>query len=125
MKLRNKLYSILSRDIAESNNRYDIKLDPNHWIYKAHFPEEPVTPGVFIIQTAKELLEDYIGHELSIQSIKNVKFMNVISPIVIQQVTFVIEKIMTDGGIYTAIILVLSPQDDTMLAKLSFTCIQK
>ena len=33
----------------------DIRLLPDNVIYKAHFPEKPITPGVCIVQMAVEL----------------------------------------------------------------------
>ena len=122
MKLLNSLYSIRSKDVSDPFVRYDIQLDANHLIYQAHFPGEPITPGVCIIQIAKELLEDYLGHELRIELIKNVKFLNVISPTEIPKVTYAFEKIVTDDSDKTCKVQVQICSDDVSLAKLSFTC---
>ena len=58
MKLLNDLYSIISRTDGEGRCDFTIELNPQHFIYKAHFPGEPITPGVCIMQIAKELLEE-------------------------------------------------------------------
>ena len=81
MKFLNNLYHIVSKDVVDASIRYNIHLDASHFIYQAHFPDEPITPGVCIIQIAKELLEEHLGIGLEIQKVKNVKFLNVISPL--------------------------------------------
>lgn len=81
MVLRNELYTILITATFGAGFGYDIRLQPAHFIYKAHFPGEPITPGVCVIQIARELLEDHLGRPLSLQAVKNVKFLNVISPL--------------------------------------------
>lgn len=122
MKYLNDLYRILSKEIVDTTIRYDIQLDVNHIIYQAHFPGEPITPGVCIIQIAKELLEDYLGQKLCIQSIKNVKFLNVISPIEMSKITYVLDKIVTDDVLKATKVMIQICSDGVPLAKLSFTC---
>ena len=46
MKLRDSLYTIVSEFKGDGRHDFNIKLDPEHFIYKAHFPGEPITPGV-------------------------------------------------------------------------------
>ena len=125
MKLINSLYKIVAKDVVESSLRYDILLDANHFIYQAHFPGEPITPGVCLIQIAKELLEEHLNLKFYIQMIKNVKFLNVISPVEKSQITYVFEKITTDDTtkICQAQVQVLS--DGTPMVKLSFICSQQ
>lgn len=57
-----------------------VSLNPSHFIYKAHFPDNPITPGVCIIQMATELLEQALGWELEIDVIHNVKFLSLLIP---------------------------------------------
>ena len=66
MKLLNSLYSIVSESVTESGRDYNIVLDAEHFIYKAHFPGEPITPGVCIMQIAVELLSLHCGKPLAI-----------------------------------------------------------
>ena len=73
MKLLNSLYSIRSKDVTDSFVRYDIHLDASHFIYQAHFPGDPITPGVCIIQIAKELLEANIHEEINEENRERLK----------------------------------------------------
>mgnify|MGYP003586348840 FL=1 len=58
----------------------NIKLNQNHDIFNGHFPGNPVTPGVCMMQIVKELTEGFIGRKLFLKSASNVKFMAIINP---------------------------------------------
>ena len=45
---------------------YTIKLIPSCVIYQAHFPGEPITPGVCIVQMAKELIEELLTEQTAV-----------------------------------------------------------
>ena len=85
MQLRNNLYTVTQRDTEGLTGSYTLELQPSCIIYQAHFPGEPITPGVCIVQTAQELLEDALQHEglphtTKLTMVKNVKFLPVLSP---------------------------------------------
>lgn len=69
---------------------YHVTLNAGHAIYKAHFPGMPITPGVCIIQMARELLELHSGKRLEIRSVKTAKFLNIVNPEVTPELLFVI-----------------------------------
>lgn len=121
MILRDSFYEIVSREIVGAAMRYTIRLMSDHVIYKAHFPNRPVTPGVCIIQIARELLEEYCGEQLEIVHIKNVKFLAVLEPDKNRYVSFAFNRIdvQEDG---TGIRIQVSVEnDDKCYAKLSLT----
>ena len=122
MKLINSLYKVVAKNVVDSTLRYDILLDANHFIYQAHFPGEPITPGVCIIQIAKELLEEHLNQKFNIKMIKNVKFLNVISPVERPQITYVFEKMTVDDTTKTCQAQVQVLSDETSMVKLSFIC---
>lgn len=86
MLLRNNLYTISQKEIDGLDGCFTIELNSSHFIYLAHFPEEPITPGVCIVQIGQELLELLLEesclkkYRLEIKKVKNVKFLSVISP---------------------------------------------
>jgi len=57
-----------------------ISLNKDHDIFKGHFPGNPVTPGVCMMQIVKELTEEITGKTLFLKSASNVKFMAIINP---------------------------------------------
>jgi len=57
-----------------------VELNAEHEIFKGHFPNDPVTPGVCMLQLLKELTEQGVGKKLFIKECSNVKFMALINP---------------------------------------------
>ena len=53
-----------------------ILLNKDHDIFKGHFPGNPVTPGVCMMQIVKELTEECIGMKVLLKSASNVKLAN-------------------------------------------------
>lgn len=121
MILKNNLYTVLRTETRDGRLCYDLRLLPDSPIYQAHFPGEPITPGVCIIQMACELLEDHLGCPLQLTAVKNVKFLSVISPLETPELTYVFDKIQSDATIRTQITVISS---DKEFAKLSLN-IQK
>ena len=80
MQLKNNLYTIVGREGDATAATFRLALHPECFIYKAHFPGQPITPGVCIVQTVAELMEEMTGKRLHVVFVKNVKFLSVISP---------------------------------------------
>ncbi|WP_430614469.1 3-hydroxyacyl-ACP dehydratase [Flavobacterium sp. JP2137] len=74
-------YSVESLEKKDDKNYIVwIKLNKTHDIFKGHFPNNPVTPGVCMMQIIKELSEDFTGQKLFMSVVSNVKFMALINP---------------------------------------------
>jgi len=80
MKLLNDFYSILNSEAQESGISVLVKINREHSIFKGHFPNHPVTPGVCTMQIIKELSENHLGKNLLLKTARNVKFMAIINP---------------------------------------------
>lgn len=74
-------YTLQSYEKAE-NGSYTayIHLNKDHDIFKGHFPGNPVTPGVCMMQIVKELTEEFTASKLFLKTASNVKFMAIINP---------------------------------------------
>ena len=120
MKLQNSLYTITSETHDENGHEYVIKLNPEHTIYKAHFPGEPITPGVCIMQIAVELFESALQHPLALNCVKNIKFLRIISPKEVTEVKYSLQKIYKDEGDLKVQVIVSADAD--VYAKLSLVC---
>lgn len=119
MNFQNSLYSVESKVSAEDGCIYTIRMNADNVIYKAHFPEEPITPGVCILQTGLELMSDAVCRKLELRRVKNVKFLNVLRP---------------DGSAVRVRVYKISETDDSVkaqvdvesnglpIAKMSLTC---
>ena len=66
--------------ISEGKYEAKILLNKDHSIFKGHFPGNPVTPGVCMMQIIKELTEELTNSSLILSSSSNVKFMAIINP---------------------------------------------
>ncbi len=122
MILKDKLYHVTGVEDIDDCPHYAIAWQPNHVIYRAHFPGEPVTPGACIIQIAQELLDDYTGTHYTIQQVKNVKFLAVISPSETPCVKYVFEKIAISDDAEDCSIQIKVKTEDTVFVKLSLVC---
>lgn len=67
-------------NVAEGKYNAVVLLNREHDIFKGHFPGNPVTPGVCMMQIIKELSQEILGSSLFMKSSSNVKFMALINP---------------------------------------------
>lgn len=77
-----------------------VRLNPDHPLYAGHFPGNPVTPGVVLMQMATEMLETNAGRRLQLRTVQNVKFRKPVGPAAI--VSFVFGKVAEADGQLTA-----------------------
>lgn len=100
MKLNGDFFRIESHmeGLPQGQSGFNVILNPDHLIYKAHFPGQPVTPGVCILQMIQELLSVEIGNNLYIKSIKNVKFISMISPLTDSRVSVLFSSVSEEEG---------------------------
>ena len=104
--LLDDFYKIEQQTEIESGFEYAISLNKEHAIYEAHFPGNPITPGVCIIQICKELMELRTGESLFLQKIQNVKFLSVIDPTVTSRIKVLLSKVSPDTNGYKCSILI-------------------
>ena len=122
MILRDNLYKIVAQHSSDEHNvTYDVRLNPDCEIYKAHFPGEPITPGVCIVQIVQELFADYVCKSANIKCVKNVKFVNVISPIECSEIRVSIKYTEVNDFEYNMQSVIKKITDD-VCAKISIIC---
>ena len=91
MILIDNFYTIQSQHISDGKAEFRVKLNAGSFIYQAHFPNNPITPGVCLIQMTVELFNSLKDTNLSIKTLKNVKFTASISPLEFPEVDFTLE----------------------------------
>ena len=74
-------YKIDQLSSIETDLNASIVLNPEHEVYKGHFPSQPVVPGVIQLQIVKELLEKQLNQKLFMGSIAQVKYLIPITPL--------------------------------------------
>lgn len=78
--LNNDFFYTRSVNAAEGSIVAEVQLNPDHEIFKGHFPGQPVVPGVCQVQIIKELIESVSGKSLQLKTADHVKFLSVIIP---------------------------------------------
>lgn len=79
--LLNDFYTVeTSNKTGNSTITATIKLNANHDIFKGHFEQMPVMPGVCQTQLIKELLQEELGKNLILTVGSNIKFTGMITP---------------------------------------------
>ncbi len=76
----NDFYTLTNLNVVDNAVTAHITINKDHDIFKGHFPGNPVTPGVCMMQIIKELTEKVIDKKLQMQSSSNIKFMAIINP---------------------------------------------
>ena len=87
-------FLVVNENLATAN----ITINKHHDIFKGHFPGNPVTPGVCMMQIIKELTEKVVDKKLMMQSSSNIKFMAIINPEKTPDLELSLEIAKTDEG---------------------------
>lgn len=80
MKLINVFFEIVAKESNDGELKCKVKFNPEHYIYQAHFPGNPVTPGVCLVQIATEILSQEYGKAFQLRLLKNIKFKKIVKP---------------------------------------------
>ena len=79
--LNKDFYKIQTINQVDDNTIHvSILLNKNHDVFNGHFPNNPITPGVCMIQAIKEIAQSQVNSLLFIHKISNVKFTALINP---------------------------------------------
>ncbi|MDR2145475.1 MAG: hypothetical protein LBE91_03320 [Tannerella sp.] len=115
--LKDTLFTIQQKEETGDSCIYHLSLNALHPIYAAHFPGNPVTPGACIVQIIKELTEDIYQKPLSVHTVKNTKFLNVINPLKNREITIHLSYKNSDDKSVSVSGNVI--REDTVFAKVS------
>ncbi len=76
-----QLNTISVQSLADNTKiEAEIVLNSAHPIFKGHFPNLPVVPGVCMVQFVKEIAEKQFQQKLFLSSASNIKFLSVLNP---------------------------------------------
>lgn len=78
--LLNKLYTLRKKEYTEGRWNYTVELDPAHAVFKGHFPDNPIVPGVCSLQIIRECAEDILGHKVRMPQLSSCKFLAMVKP---------------------------------------------
>jgi len=80
MILAGDFYTVVSTVNEADKIQAILKINPEHAIFRGHFPGQPVVPGVCMMQIVKELLESATSRSLRLHTGLDLKFLSVIDP---------------------------------------------
>jgi 3-hydroxyacyl-[acyl-carrier-protein] dehydratase len=81
MILLNDFFTINDKVSSETEIWAELYINADHKIFEGHFPNQPVVPGVCMMQMIKEILEQVIGKETNLVQAADMKFLAVINPL--------------------------------------------
>ena len=80
MTLKDNLYTVKKIDRIDNNYIIKVEILSDHPIYKGHFPEKGVVPGVCTLTIIKECLSEILGRIIKFPSIKECKYLSALLP---------------------------------------------
>lgn len=81
MVLEGNFYKIIKTDKPQEDSyAIEVELNPEHEIYKGHFPEQPVVPGVCTLTIVRECLSKVLGKDVVFEAIKECKYISALIP---------------------------------------------
>ena len=111
-----EFYQIVSTKDEGSELVSTVSLNKDHEIYKAHFPGNPITPGVCIVEILKAIICKKFAKELMFNQVSNIKFLKVISPIETPEIEYHIKYSQTELGIKVNVVV---KKGDLIFTKIS------
>ena len=116
MILKDNFYTIEKQEFADNKAEFRIKLNADSFIYQAHFPGNPITPGVCLIQIATELFGFLKDGKFNIKVLKNVKFTAPINPQEFSEVDFLLDFSEKEDLWQVKVVI---KENETVFAKIS------
>jgi 3-hydroxyacyl-[acyl-carrier-protein] dehydratase len=115
MKLIDNFFHIVTIESNATEYKCKVKLNAEHDLYRVHFPGNPVTPGVCLVQMATEILEEKYKKKLLLTSAGSIKFKKMVVPH--DEPTFLFSKTILEDNVLRVNASV--ENDDVQFAKMS------
>jgi len=90
-------YKIEELVTVDDTTSVTITINKKHDVFQGHFPNNPVMPGVCMMQIIKEITEEVTEATLFMEKCSNVKFMALINPEINNVLKLVLNISETEG----------------------------
>jgi len=97
-------FSIESKQSEGNSHTFLIALNANHPVYKGHFPDVPVTPGVVLTDICRELTQHISNKELHLVEARSIKFLSMVNPLMTPKLNIKLEVSELESVISTKIV---------------------
>lgn len=115
--LLSSFYEIKKQEVHEQVLHTVLVFKEDHVVYDGHFPQNPITPGVCLLQTAKQLLEETYLLSLRIDTILNIKFLKLVIPDDTKEVHFVIQFLPNEEEGKKTVSVIIRNQEQEVYTK--------
>ncbi len=80
-----KLQKITKQHLASFEAQ--ITLNPRADVYRGHFPNQPIAPGVCLVQMVTEIVSAHLDKKLALKTARQIKFLAVVNPNEVPELT--------------------------------------
>lgn len=80
MILLNDFFTIEDKTVSDTEINAQIHINTTHHIFNGHFPNQPIVPGVCMMQMIKEITETVLEIQSNLTQAAELKFLAVINP---------------------------------------------
>lgn len=119
MNFLDNLFFIQSIDNTDTGFTAKLRCNPEHPVYQAHFPGNPITPGACLLKTAGDMLQQKLGRPLYLKASKNIKYLSVVVPEEGKEVRYDFMRLVVDETECKAQVVIAD--DTTVYTKMSLT----
>lgn len=95
MLLLNDFYTVSAQSTTESSATFSVALNSAHPIFKAHFPGNPIVPGVCQLAMVEELAGECLKRRMQMVRLSNVKYLSVLTPVETASLDVVLTAVKT------------------------------
>ena len=86
--MNDKVFNILKTEkTAEGKDISEIMIDEKHDVFKGHFPDKPILPGVLMIAVIGSVLEKVTNEKRMMVEGENIKYLSVVDPTIDSRLT--------------------------------------
>lgn len=99
MILLNDFFRISNTESSATEIWAELFINADHKIFEGHFPNQPVVPGVCMMQMIKEIVENVLSKQTNLAQAADMKFLAVIDPIQNNLVQATIKYTADESGV--------------------------
>lgn len=100
MHFIDSLFTVLDSDVNTDGGRFSLRLDAKHPIYRGHFPDNPITPGVCSLEIIMQLIAANYQDLKRPTQVDSIKFLGFVNPLQTPEVGVEFKVSSTGEGIW-------------------------
>jgi 3-hydroxyacyl-[acyl-carrier-protein] dehydratase len=98
--LLDHFYKIDSLQAEGNSINASVTFDIDHPIFRGHFPDMPIVPGVCQTQMLSEVISQALGSDLHLRSAASIKFLSIVDPTQNLSLDMTITSVKNEDGSY-------------------------